>query len=105
MKLLVVLALLAPAPAFARDPSAVAHFRKENPCPATGNPRGACPGWVVDHIIPLALFGPDRPDNMQWQTVEEAKRKDRIEMEAYRARKKFERDFVKCEPGFPPARE
>ena len=36
-------------------------------------------GYVVDHIIPLACGGPDTPENMQWQTIEEAKAKDRVE--------------------------
>jgi hypothetical protein len=40
---------------------------------------GACPGYVVDHIIPLKRGGADEPANMQWQTVAEAKAKDRIE--------------------------
>ncbi len=49
------------------------------PCPATGRTRGACPGFVVDHIVPLKRGGADAPWNMQWQTVRAAKAKDRIE--------------------------
>lgn len=37
---------------------------------ATGYPQGR-PGYVVDHVIPLACGGPDEPSNMQWQTKEE----------------------------------
>jgi hypothetical protein len=44
----------------------------------TGYPNGR-PGQVVDHIIPLACGGPDTPENMQWQSVEEAKIKDAYE--------------------------
>jgi hypothetical protein len=44
----------------------------------TGYPHGR-PGYVVDHIIPLKRGGPDTPSNMQWQTIEEAKAKDRWE--------------------------
>jgi hypothetical protein len=44
----------------------------------TGHPHG-WPGHVVDHRIPLACGGADAPSNMQWQTTEEAKAKDRIE--------------------------
>jgi len=52
---------------------------KENPCPSTGKNRGACPGYVVDHIIAIKRGGADHPYNMQWQTVEDAKVKDRWE--------------------------
>lgn len=44
----------------------------------TGHPHG-WPGHVVDHIVPLACGGADAPGNMQWQTVEEAKAKDKWE--------------------------
>jgi len=37
------------------------------------------PGWVVDHIFALCKGGLDSADNMQWQTVAAAKKKDRIE--------------------------
>jgi len=38
------------------------------------------PGYVVDHITPLARGGADRPYNMQWQTIAAAKAKDKIEL-------------------------
>ena len=44
----------------------------------TGHP-GGWAGHVVDHIVPLKRGGADEPWNMQWQTVQEAKAKDRIE--------------------------
>jgi len=44
----------------------------------TGFPHGR-PGYVIDHIIALKRGGPDNPSNMQWQTIEEAKAKDRRE--------------------------
>ena len=37
------------------------------------------PGYVVDHIVPLACGGADAPSNMQWQSAVEAKAKDRVE--------------------------
>jgi len=40
---------------------------------------GPCPGYIIDHVIALKRGGPDIPANMQWQTVEEAKAKDRVE--------------------------
>ena len=40
---------------------------------------GPCGGYVIDHVVPLACGGADAPSNMQWQTVVEAKVKDRWE--------------------------
>ena len=37
------------------------------------------PGYVIDHIIPLKRGGCDCPSNMQWQTIADAKAKDKIE--------------------------
>jgi hypothetical protein len=34
---------------------------------------------VVDHVAPLKRGGADAPSNMQWQTKEEAKAKDKWE--------------------------
>ncbi len=74
--------LLLASPALARIQRKVAQraaFVYVHHCPSTGRGRGRCPGYVVDHIVPLCAGGPDRPSNMQWQTVEEAKKKDREE--------------------------
>ena len=67
--------------------SAAKHaFRASHPCPATSHARGPCKGYVVDHIIPLCAGGADHPSNMQWQTVAEAKIKDRAERAQCRRR-------------------
>lgn len=73
-----------------RDHAARAAFIRSTPCPATGSPKAhhACPGYVVDHIVPLCAGGPDRPENMQWQSVEDAKVKDREERRMCRYQRK-----------------
>ncbi len=63
----------------ARSTKAKDAFRKRNPCPSTGKTSGACPGYVIDHITPLKRGGADDPTNMQWQTKESAKAKDKTE--------------------------
>jgi hypothetical protein len=55
-------------------------FQREHPCPSTGRPSGACPGYRKDHIVPLGCGGPDAVSNLQWQTVAAAKAKDRWEV-------------------------
>lgn len=74
-----------------RDPKQVYAFRKINKCPSTGKfGMGACPGWVVDHVIPLCWGGPDWPQNMQWQEERMSYLKDRFEREACSMKKKLE---------------
>lgn len=68
-----------------RSSSAKAEFKRMQLCPSTGRPRGACPGYIIDHVVPLCAGGPDAPGNMQWQTVEAAKLKDRDERRQCRA--------------------
>lgn len=59
-----------------RSEKAKNDFKAAHPCPAHGKRSGACPGYVIDHIKPLACGGADNPENMQWQTVEAGKEKD-----------------------------
>ena len=57
----------------ARSEKAKSQFKKQ-----TGYPHGR-PGYVIDHVIPLASGGADSPSNMQWQSKAEAKAKDKWE--------------------------
>lgn len=74
--------IISGAEAFERSESAKNDFKRIHPCPANGNRRGPCPGYVIDHIQPLACGGADDPSNMQWQTEAEGKAKDKWERDA-----------------------
>lgn len=63
----------------ARSHNAKNDFKRQQPCPSTGKSSGACPGYVIDHVKPLKRGGADKPGNMQWQTKEAAKQKDKWE--------------------------
>lgn len=67
-----------------RDRAQVRAFRTEHVCPSTGQHRGACPGYHVDHITPLCAGGPDRPDNMQWITREDHRFKTLVDVKECR---------------------
>jgi hypothetical protein len=64
---------------FVRSEKAKDDFERAHPCPANGRTSGPCPGYVIDHIVALKRGGPDSPSNMQWQTVADAKAKDKWE--------------------------
>jgi hypothetical protein len=63
----------------ARSPQARHDFQKSHPCPATGKLSRGCPGYIVDHIVPLKRGGADVASNMQWQTEAAARQKDKWE--------------------------
>jgi len=83
MKIVIILLIyMFSLPALAkqhRSEAAKNEFKHSSPCPANGENSGPCPGYVVDHITPLACGGADEPGNMQWQTIEEGKAKDKWE--------------------------
>jgi hypothetical protein len=62
-----------------RSQKAKDSFKYSHPCPSSGNNHGSCPGYIIDHITALACGGADDPSNMQWQTKEASKTKDRWE--------------------------
>ena len=59
-----------------RSEAAKDAFKRQHPCPSTGKSTRACPGYVIDHVKPLANGGADAASNMQWQTKAAAKEKD-----------------------------
>lgn len=77
-----------------RSTAVRASFVRLYPCPSTGEVSGACPGWAVDHVIPLSVGGCDAVGNMAWMPLAikscSAKSgvpcKDRWERDVYRRR-------------------
>lgn len=67
-----------------RDPSIRAEFQRQNPCPSTGKNRGRCPGFQVDHRIPLCFHGVDEVWNLQWLSVIDHKAKTRLDVKTCR---------------------
>jgi hypothetical protein len=63
----------------ARSTQQKSAFKKSHPCPSTGKSTGSCPGYVIDHKVALKRGGADQPQNMQWQTKQAAKAKDKVE--------------------------
>ena len=49
-----------------RRSAVIAVYRHEHPCPVTGKITGACPGWAINHVVPLACGGCDAVSNMMW---------------------------------------
>lgn len=102
MRKLLVLLLVFASASFAAERSSIhtRAFQRHNPCPSTGERRGACPGYVIDHIYPLCAGGADHPDNMQWQSIQAAKEKDRWERSICRAKRLERAAGVKSSFGF-----
>ncbi len=73
--------------ASARSTAVRAAFQRHHPCPSTHRKVGTCPGYVVDHVVPLCAGGADAPSNMQWQTKIDSYRKDAQERRLCRARR------------------
>lgn len=63
-----------------RSHAALQQFAQQQACPGTGLHRLPCPGYQIDHKIPLKCHGPDVPANMQWLTTEAHKEKSRREI-------------------------
>lgn len=101
-----LLALAAAASAGPRSAAEVLAFKRHNPCPSTGERRGACPGYHVDHKIPLCLSGPDTRDNMQWLSIADHKAKTKQDVRSCRALKHIDYQLTgrtrptKCELGY-----
>lgn len=53
-----------------RSSTVTKRFQQIHPCPSTGKTDGACPGWAMNHVIPLACGGCDEVSNLDWMPDE-----------------------------------
>lgn len=49
-----------------RSRAVLREFARVFPCPSTLQPAPSCPGWSIDHVLPLAAGGCDSTLNLQW---------------------------------------
>lgn len=71
-----------------RSRTVLRDFKALYPCPSTRRSTGACPGWALDHVIPLACGGCDAVGNLQWlpdsiKSASTPSAKDRFERRIY----------------------
>lgn len=64
------------------------------PCPATGQVARPCPGYEVDHRVPLCAGGADAIENLQWLSIAEHRRKTAAERPHCVARRKAARQIA-----------
>jgi hypothetical protein len=77
---MLLLTLPAAAERIQRSAAEVLAFKRHNPCPSTELRRGACPGYQVDHSVPLCAGGPDKASNMAWLSIEDHRFKTRVDV-------------------------
>ena len=49
-----------------RSSTVTSAYKRLHPCPSTGLTYGACPGWSLNHSIPLSCGGCDAVYNLTW---------------------------------------
>jgi 5-methylcytosine-specific restriction endonuclease McrA len=85
-----------------RSGAARRHFAKIHACPSTGAHKASCPGYQIDHIVPLKCGGADAVYNMQWLTVTAHHEKTRREAGlCLKPRKKKSKPGTRRQAGSP----
>jgi len=62
-----------------RRSAVAAAYKRIWPCPSTHEKYGPCPGWSVNHAVPLACGGKDEVSNMLWMRNDAKKIQDSYE--------------------------
>lgn len=52
-----------------RSSAVTVMFKVLHPCPSTLSAIGPCPGWQMNHVLPLACGGCDTVSNLVWVPV------------------------------------
>lgn len=69
-----------------RSEAVRAAFKRLYPCPSTLQRSGPCPGWILDHPLPLACGGVDAVYNLQWMPEDMWRAKSKWELKVYGGR-------------------
>lgn len=77
-----------------RSRAVLRDFQHLYPCPSTGLQHGACPGWQINHVIPLAACGCDAVENLQWLPAVMKSGPGALPVD------RWERRIYKCRGGF-----
>lgn len=97
--ILALLILAVPAHGAERSSKVRRQFQAAHPCPSNGATSGSCKGFVLDHIVSLC-WDPkgDVVGNLQWQSIEDGKKKDVFERQACALKRKLEAVQGSCKP-------
>lgn len=72
----------------ARSRAEVRAYQRETICPSTGKFGAPCPGYQVDHIIPLCWGGADDRTQFQYLTIAEHRLKTKADIALCRAKRR-----------------
>jgi hypothetical protein len=78
-----------------RSSKVLRDFQTVHPCPSTGLQKGACPGWQMNHVIPLACGGCDVIWNLDWMPI------DVKACSGAHCRDRYERKIYDAVPSYP----
>jgi hypothetical protein len=85
-----------------RSEKAKDDFKHSHPCPSTGKSSGSCPGYAIDHVIPLKRGAPTIPRTCSAR--QRPTRKRRTRSNSHRATVQLKRFRLPTIPELSPTR-
>ena len=62
-----------------RSTTVINAYKRIWPCPSTHLTTGSCPGWALNHAVPLSCGGKDEVSNLLWMRDDAKKIQDSYE--------------------------